>query len=131
MRRQVGGGPGAGAAAAMQITGWLLIGAGFASGVVGAVFTYKYSDDQNKAEAALDRYNDAPAGEQNPEDKKAYNDAKDRLPGDKAGLIIGYAGAGVFLTTGIVLAAIGARKGREARRRAAVAPTWNGVSVAF
>jgi hypothetical protein len=118
-------------ATAMQVTGWVLIGTGVASAITGAVFTYKYVSDWNRAEAALDRYNDAPAGEQDPNDKERYNTANDEIPGDRAGMIIGYTGAGLLTAAGVVLAVVGAKRGRSDARSAAVVPTPGGVGIFF
>jgi tetratricopeptide (TPR) repeat protein len=116
---------------AMQVTGWVLIGTGVASAITGAVFTYKYVSDWNRAEAALDRYNQAAAGEQDPDDKETYNNTKDEIPGDRAGIIIGYTGAGVLTAAGIVLAVIGARRGRDNAQSTVVVPAPGGMGISF
>ena len=111
----------------LKIMGIVLMGLGVATGTIGGIFTYKYVDDKSVADGARDRYN--AADNPSPADKKAYYDAKDKLSPDKAGIALGYIGAGVLLTTGLILTGVGNRKNKTTET--SLAPTPGGLRITF
>jgi hypothetical protein len=116
----------------LRVAGWASTALGAISAGVGIGFGVKYNSDMEDGEDAQERWENAASGTQ--EETQALEDYDDirnnKIPADTAGMIIGYAGAGVFVATGVVLLIIGYGQGEEAQS-VAVSPTLSGIQVRF
>jgi hypothetical protein len=89
----------------------------------------KYIDNRNVAQAAQDRYNQSPPPDdytlwERTWDQDIYKERMDRLPGNKAVMAVGFAGAGVCLAAGTVLVVLGEKKEKGQRGCRKPQPHW-------
>jgi hypothetical protein len=96
----------------------------------------KYIDNRNVAQAAQDRYNQSPPPDdytlwERTWDQDIYKERMDRLPGNKAVMAVGFAGAGVCLAAGTVLVVLGKKKKKAKEAAVNLNPTGLGLTATF
>jgi len=110
----------------LMITGFGLGALGLASGIAGAVFAVKFSGNKDYYENVMEE-----AAEAGDEDK--YNEAWSRYKAQRAGMIIGFVGAGVLLAASATVFVIDVLKFKKEKEKShiAIRPTLGGLMVTF